>query len=71
MDEKKLKLDFQIKIVQYVAHAQSAMLKYSYLPNKRGDPNKQGGQQNSPKGEGGKIILLHKKSCRGQKNSQN
>ena len=30
MDEKKLKLDFQIKIVQYVAHAQSAMLKQHF-----------------------------------------
>ena len=36
---------------------------YSYLPNKRGDPNKQGGLQNSPKGESGIIILLHKYSC--------
>ena len=38
---------------------------YSYLPNKRG------GEQNSPKGEAGKMILIHKNSCQGWKNSQN
>ena len=43
----------------------------SYLPNKWGDPYKRGGWQIYAIGEGGKIFLLHKNSCRGWKISQN
>ena len=47
------------------------LTRYSYLPNKRGDPNKRGGWQIHAIGEGGKNFLLHKNSCRGWKFSQN
>ena len=42
-------------------------LMYSYLLNKQGGPYKQGGWQNFPIGEAGKMLLVDKKSCRGWK----